>query len=356
MFERILVPLDGSPRAEQSIPLAARLAKASGATLLLLQVVNPSMRLGPSSAETVMYLQKVQEAKQVSAIDYLSSLARGLEVDGIKTHILVCSGEPAPLILEVARAQKVDLIVLYDHKQRGFRRWVLGCTSQKVLRQSSVPVLLLRPQNPQLSRAVGQSFRVTVALDGSPFAEAALLPAVHLVTTLNEPGKGELHLLRLVEVPAIEEEPGYVLDPDFAVCYEPLREAGDYLQTVAARLLRELPEGSGLHISWSVEQCKDIADALIQGTEWSRGVRVHKTSQLLALATHGRSGLHRWLLGSVAERIFHDSSLPLLVVHPLASMNVLGMGKEETPQRATRDPDLAQYKEKTYVSAHPRSS
>lgn len=354
LFERILVPLDGSRRAEQAIAVAARIAKASGASLLLLEAVNALTGLGLYSAGAMLYLQKVQEKSLVEATVYLSKLAHELELDGIETRIAVFSGQPASLILDVANAQEIDLIVLCSHGHIGFQRWTLGGTSQKVMRQSPVPVLLLREQNPKAPAKIAHPFRATVALDGSPFAEATLWPAAHLVAALNAPGEGELHLLQLVDMPLIEEEFGYVLDSDFHFRHVALQEAGNYLQAVHARLVRELPPTLGLHISWSVEECKDVADALLQTAECGKGIGLHKASHLIALATHGRSGLQRWLLGSVTQHMLHGSTLPLLIIRPPKTASLPAMGEDETDQMTQSGEETPPQKEKDYVSTHHR--
>lgn len=354
MFERILVPLDGSQRAEQAIPVAARLAKASGASLLLFQAVSPLTGLGLYSASSMLYLQKMQEKNLVNATAYLAKQAHEFEASGIETRIAVFSGQPAQLILDVAQEQGIDLIVLGSHGSTGFQRWALGSTSHKVVRHSPVPVLLLREQKANAPYKIARPFRATVALDGSPYAEAVLLPATQLVAALNEPGEGELHLLQLVEMPTVEEEFGYMLDSDFNFRHEALQEAGGYLQAVYARLLRELPADSGLHISWSVEECKDVADALIQSAERGKGIGMHKASQLIALATHGRSGLQRWLLGSVTERVLHGSTLPLLVVHSSKSSNLPDVEHERTPLKTENPNETDRHKEKEYVPTHSR--
>lgn len=316
MFKHILVPLDGSPRAEQSIPIAAKIAKSSGASMLLLEVVNAAneFRLYPAGAS--LYMRKLHGRHLTHATDYLSQLAHTLKLEeGIETHIAVFSGQPAPVILEVMQNQDIDLLVLSSHGHTGFQRWALGSISQKVIRQSTVPTLLLREQKSKLPSKIAQPFRATVALDGSPFAESAILPTVSLLTALSQPGQGELHLLHLVEAPTSEEEYGYLANSDFTMRHEILQEAGKYLQALHTRLLHEIP-ANALHISWSVEECKDVAEALIQIAEGDKGISTHNASQLLALATHGRSGLHRLIIGSVTERVLYGSRLPLLIVHP----------------------------------------
>src|SRR5579859_843674 len=100
MFKRILVPLDGSQRAEQAIAVAARLAKASGASLLLLKIINSLTSFGLHSAGSALSLQKGLEKSLIDATAYLSKLAHTLELEEIETRIAVFSGQPAPLILD----------------------------------------------------------------------------------------------------------------------------------------------------------------------------------------------------------------------------------------------------------------
>lgn len=349
MFKRILVPLDGSQRVEQAIALALPLAKACGASLLLLEAVSPPTDPSLHSARALSHLHAMHEKRMVTTTAYLAQLARSLEGKGIEVGLVVLSGQPAQTILNVASEQDIDLIVLCSHGRTGFSRWSLGSTSQKVVRQSTVPVLLLRDQRPKTPGRMTSPFRATVALDGSSFAEAALLPTAHLVAALSAPGEGELHLLQLVEVPAIEEEFGYLPDANLHFSHRALQEAGNYLQTVYTRLLRVSPELARLRISWSVEECRDVADALIQIAESGKGISMCQASQLIALTTHGRSGLHRWLLGSVTERIIHGSPLPLLIVHPSKTIPLSMMEEDEKSEREEHEESIYAYKEKKDV-------
>ena len=326
MYKRILVPLDGSERAEQVLPVAAHLARASEGSLLLLRVVNASHGFGSYATGMggAAFLHEALEKELMQATVYLAEIAHALKGEHIEVRMAVYAGQAVPYILEVAREQEIDLIVMCSHGYTGFKRWALGSVAEHVLRQSSLPVLLVREQNLSLKEKLAHALRATVALDGSLFAEAALFPTIDVLTALSAPEKGELHLLRLVEVPTMEEEFGYLLQSDFTFRQAALREAGTYLQGVRARLLRALPSRPGLSISWSVEECTDVAEALAHIAEAGSGISAHETvlttgaslaSSLLALTTHGRSGFRRWIAGSVAERILHESTLPVFMVH-----------------------------------------
>lgn len=315
MFQRILVPLDGSKRAEQAIPLAARLARASGGSLVFVRAVDPLRTLLIYSPDTAECLQKFQEQEQADAADYLAGISALSECIGLERRCSMLSGPAPSSLLQAVQQEHIDLIVLCSHGYTGFKRWALGSVAQKVVRQSPVPVLLLREQNLNLTDKMAQPVRAVVALDGSPLAEAALRPSAHLVAALSSPAKGELLLVRVVQRSTAREErqcrqQGRAIDLRQAV----LRAADDSLRAARAALLRELSGTAGVQIAWSVIEDGDVAEALIQAAASGKGPGV-PASDLLALTTHGRSGIQRWVLGSVTERVLQGSTLPLLIVH-----------------------------------------
>lgn len=350
MFKRILVPLDGSARAEQVLPLATRLARAAGGSILLLQVVDTLNRFGVYSAGAGAFLQELLEKDLADAAAYLSGVATSGELGGIETRIAVFSGMPASHILDVAQEQDIDLIVMCSHGYTGFKRWALGSVAQKVARQSAAPVLLVREQNLKLKEQMAQGVRALVALDGSPLAETALLPVAQLVTALSTPGRGELHLVQLVDTPTIEEEFDSMLEADFNARQVELEAAGTYLQGVREKLLQENLASTSIQVTWSVEECRDVADALIQIAESGKGIGTRKASDLIALTTHGRGGLQRWMMGSVTERVLHGSTLSLFIVHPQGA-EVSLLDEQAAPDRA-----VLSKKESNHVSSHSRSS
>src|SRR5258708_36272244 len=197
MFQRILVPLDGSARAEQAIPVAARIAQAFGGSITLLRVVTHPI-------DTVAYLmqppeatEKALSASHARAIDYLTRLANSDELAGVATAMEVTGSIPTQTILSAARLQQVDAIIMCSHGDAGCRRWALGSVAQKVARHSPVPVLIL-PEGtdltPNLPPEGTRPVQVLVGLDGSSLAEAALVPAVPLSVALSAPIQGALHL------------------------------------------------------------------------------------------------------------------------------------------------------------------
>lgn len=339
MFQRILVPLDGSPRAEQAIPVAARIAHTSGGTLVLLQVAGIPLEYEPALyasyvAQTPFYAQELLNAELAKARYYLVDLAQSEHLTGISTETEVRSGAAAPAILEFARAQQIDLIVMCSHGRTGFMRWALGSVAQKIAWHSPVPVLVLREGNFEHAERLAEAahpVRALVALDGSPLAEAALVPAAQLVTALAAPAQGALHLAQVVTLPMLLSEQDYKQhDGESAVESEAfnnnsgrarkqaLQEAIGYLSTVADNLRNSWAVAPGLKVTWSVTVNEDVADTLIRMAELGEETGTYKVQgcDLIAMATHGRGGLQRWMLGSITERVLDGTKLPLLIVRP----------------------------------------
>jgi nucleotide-binding universal stress UspA family protein len=115
MFQRILVPLDESPLAEQTLPVAARIARASGGSILLLQIVSAPVDLGGGLAPVPLMTDQVIESRLAEGTNYLDQVAKSPVLAGIKTTTEIMFGIPAQDILDVAETQSVDLIVICSH-------------------------------------------------------------------------------------------------------------------------------------------------------------------------------------------------------------------------------------------------
>lgn len=340
MLQRILVPLDGSPRAEQAIPVAASIAKNTGGTVLLLYVTTLSTPYGPYIGQTISFTEEIRELDVANANSYLEQIAHSDQLDGVKTHTEVLTGTPALVILSYAQSHQADLIVLCSHGYTGLKRWALGSVAQKITRNSSVPVLVLRTDRSDISlqHAEGaRSVRALVALDGSALAEATMVPTAYLVAALTTALQhGLLHLIRVIKPTSEREERKYqAYDINIREYYR--REAETYLSTASDTLSRELPEELGVQITSSVVEAEDVAETLIHIAETGEdtGSSQVKGYDLLAIATHGRSGIQRWLVGSIAERVLDGSRLPLLIVRPPQVISTSSPEDEATYQRVS---------------------
>ncbi len=162
--------------------------------------------------------------------------------------------------------------------------------------------------------------RVLVTLDGSECAEAALEPTVQLLMSLAPGAPKELHLLRVVSLPAtlmIGNVQGSTIS-DTITRVE--KGAMDYIVAITHKLQQAIPEGSAIAITSMVAMESDVGGTIIKTAEAESkvGETGYRGYHLIAMATHGRSGMPRWVLGSVTERVLHGTSLPLFIVRPLA--------------------------------------
>ncbi len=317
MFEHILVPLDGSSRAERALSVAARIARASGGSLLLLRVVNPLMEYGGGLVPVPLLTEQVIEAELAEATDYLKTVAASPRLSGIRTSTEVVFGTPAQRILAVAASREVDLIALCSHGRTGFMRWVLGSVAYTLTHESAVPILVLRESEPAspLSRSdAARPLCALVPLDGSQLAETAFIPAAHLVAALAAPTQGALHLAQVVKIFPETAEEGFVSE----INEEALQRARTYLAAARERLQATVKDLK-LSITYSVELDTDAASALVSLAEHGGGGKETEGvsgCDLIAISTHGRTGLERWVIGSVTDRILNTTKLPMLIVRP----------------------------------------
>jgi nucleotide-binding universal stress UspA family protein len=196
---------------------------------------------------------------------------------------------------------------------------MLGSVAEKVSQLAPVPVLVLREDGPVPVPPLPQEggpLRVLIPLDGSVRAQAAIIPAAQLIAALSAPAQGALHLTRVVALPAEV----YLSQWEREAI---LQQAKQYLSSLADQMREGLLASPiadlKLSITWSVTIDTDIAAAIIRGAEQgedAEGAGVSGSSQVIAMATHGYSGLLRWVMGSITQRVLHGTRLPLLIVRP----------------------------------------
>ncbi len=313
MFQHILVPLDGSQRAEQALPAAARLARANAGTVTLLYVPSLRYEYGPYLAQSLAFTESMIEADVEGAKLYLTRIARGEVLRGVKTETEIVAGIPAHVITLYAQTHAVDLIVLCSHGRTGFKRWAFGSVTQQLIRHSAIPILVLR-EGDTLSIEENRPVRALVALDGSSFAAQAIKPTVQLVTALSEHVPGEIMLTEVVPLPPHDVP---VAPQDLVVRRRALQETSTYLGHMAEQVSVQHAIKAGVTVSWSITVSEHVADAIVETAELGGDIDMDNGYDFIAVATHGRSGLNRLRLGSVTEHILDATQLPLLVVHPM---------------------------------------
>jgi nucleotide-binding universal stress UspA family protein len=321
MFKQILVPLDGSERAEQALPIAARIAHTGGGVVTLLRVVDVQEWYGPYFVPTGGgYLPSggwtpssgMNEGQEVAEA-YLKGTAASAPLLGVQTSVTVRDGAAAHVILEEIEVQHANLVVMSSHGRSGLTRWALGSVAEHIARDATVPVLLLHENSSPLID-LSQPLRMLVPLDGSAIAQAALAPAIELLIALNAPAPAELHFVMVLAPHVVEET-----DQSYPLMLEGARS---YLTGVAEDVRQEAAGRIPLNVSWSVATDNDVADGIIQVAENRKSIEGAQATEgpssfdLIAMATHGRTGIARWALGSVAEHVFHGTRLPCLIVRP----------------------------------------
>ncbi len=304
MYHRILVPLDGSLFAEQALPLAMSIADRAGASLRLARV-HVLYLFQDTNAARLPYDPELDAlAKEQEAV-YLSGVAQRLAaIAPVPVTTNVLNGLTADAILEEAQASKADLIVMTTHGRGPMSRFWLGSVADEMLRRTPVPILLIRPQEetPEPT-ALPVLKHLLVPLDGTPLAERVVQPAL----ALGQPMQARFTLLRLI-TPWLF--PGH--DPSVD---SPTGEGGgrlDLQHHEAQAYLEAIAEGIRKR-GCSVQTCVAVHRQPAAGIlEEARQVG----ADCITLATHGRGGLKRLLLGSVADKVLRSATIPLLVCRP----------------------------------------
>lgn len=317
MFTRILVPLDGSSRAEQALPLAAHIARASHCTIVLVRVVDIAGTVGVASVQAAALLNEMRESQEREAKTYLQQIRTSQMLKQGETVIEMHTGDAASTLLDVIAKQSIDFVVMSSHGSTGYKRWLLGSVAQKVARLSPAPVLIQRGAELFPFDAAAKEVKVCVALDGTALAEEAILPALHLVATCAQSHAREVHLFRVVKELDEEEVKAFQRMHQVNIQQFLDDEAKKYLQELSERLRTGEGVQLGVRITWSVSRGRDIAETIVHEVEGEAStLSTSRPYALLAMATHGRSGVAPWVIGSVANRVLNSTRLPILVVHP----------------------------------------
>ncbi len=311
MFQRILVPLDGSTRAERAVPVAARLAHASGGVVILVRVVNKSSGFWPFVTQQITLAQQALTADLAEAERYLAGVATARDLADVYTESMVQFGPTVSTLLAVADSAHADLIVLCSHGYTGLTRRMMGSVAENLAREAVMPVLVLREDGPAPGPDAERPLRAIVPLDGTAGAKEALEPAAHLVAALTGAHPGILHLVRVVQPVTARSEVGGMATASakarryLSATAEHIR--GGFVAPAVSRL--------NLTVTWSVVVDSYVAEALGARTgETSERADVFGGGDVIALVSHRYDGLRRWAMGNVTEHVLRDSKLPLLIV------------------------------------------
>jgi len=288
MFERILVPLDGSENAEMVFPYCADLASKFASTVILVTV---------SESATLDIEQLCRIYLKHAGRKMRQHLEAWMALETVTLESEVLLGDPAREILRIAEDENAGLILVASRGSSAEGPWLLGHIAAKVLRGTEKPVMLIR--EPATKAALEQRRllrRILVPLDGSEIGEAALCYAVALARKTG----AEIALIEVFEPVSMIGATGisYSVRDDESVRKSLL----SYLDHVAGPIKNE-----GLKISTAV-LFGNAANKIMEYAE-KNGI------DLIAVSTHGRSGIGRWVFGNVTDKILHTGDVAVLVAH-----------------------------------------
>ena len=301
MLQSLLVPLDGSEFSERTLPLAHGLAQTTGASLHLahVHVAHPpdhflsNTQFHYEGLDLAEYDRRHREQER-------SYLAEGeSRLDGAHVDTVLLEGQVADKIAEYAQEIDADMVLMTTHGHTGVSRMWLGSVADAIIRQTTLPLLVIHPAHGGHVPDDVLSFKhVLVPLDGSDLSTRVLQPACELARAAG----GRVTLAHVVSSTAVLGARIFPLLPDDIA--PAIEKARTYLEGLADELADE-----ELDVSVHVEEHEAPGRAIAQ-------IATKLNADVIAIATHGYGGLKRALLGSVADKVLRSSPLPLLLIRP----------------------------------------
>lgn len=300
MFRNVMVPVDGSSYSREAVLQGVRLASLYGATLRLVRVAKPyplaagtdaradnSFGLGDNHAAELADLYSIAaECRAHSTITVTASLEYGPIVDVLCGYV---------------RRHAIDLIVMRSHARRGLARMWFGSVADALIRESGVPVLVVRAPSVATGLEKGFGFRkILVPLDGSSLAEQALPHAVSLARF-----EGAAVELVFVVAPVKGLHFDSVISPMGPATDREVTAAENYLDLIISTY------ATGVRMISRIVISADPATAILETAEAAQ-------VDLIAMATRGQGWMARSMGGSVSDQVMRESISTTLVIHPVA--------------------------------------
>jgi nucleotide-binding universal stress UspA family protein len=312
MYTNILVPLDGSAVAEAALPYARALADRTDSKLTLIRAAGHTSFFGDSG--------KDQQRLVARAEEYLEQLGAELARAGFTVETGVpFGGHPAEWIIEESELRRADLIVMASHDRVGVDRWLHGSVAEAVVHAAKAPVMLVKASaaSSMADRFASQTPTIAVPLDQSEAAECALPLAIQTATDL----RARIVLVSVVPLQtsrAVGSPEALVryTDADYA---QMEADARDYLGTIVKRI-----EVSGIQ----AKPVTRLGDAALEIASIAQQV----SAAAVVMATHGRVGVVRSMLGSVAGAVVHCGTTPVVLIRPNPSRPAHATQKADTVQ------------------------
>ena len=282
MFKKILVPLDGSGECKSVLPYIRDLAPRFGAETHILGI-------GVGSKK-----RKVNRLLE----NYINDVARDLCTDNVKASPVIQYGRPAEEILTYVVKNNIDLIVMATHGRGGITRWWMGSVAEKIICTALIPVLIVR------SKYLGDTeankkitiHNILIPLDGSDIGEAALRHAEALAVKTG----ASLNLVHVIPSPGGFDANKF--NSEYNKLINSMHDSGEnYFSRITEDLNKKRLSFTNKVITG------DPANVIIDNINEEEG-------NLIAMSTHGRSGIARWVLGSVTDKVLHEATIPMWLV------------------------------------------
>lgn len=300
MYRNVMVPVDGSSFSREAVLQGLRIASQSGATLRLVRVGSaPMLAGGPDS-----FAIQSDTIKQVHSSELADLYSIAAECRAHSTVNVTASLQYGPVIdalIGYAHRQRVDLIVMRSHTRKGFARVWFGSVADGLIRESGIPVLVVRP--PSVATALENGFhfkRLLVPLDGSELAEQSLESAVALARI----DAAQLTLLRVVP-PTKHHEWGGLESSIGPAKAQDVVEAQRYLKSLLSS-----PLDRSIVVTRRVVVSDDVPGAILRFAETDE-------VDVIAIATRGRGAIARATSGSVADSVMRGAPVSTMVLHPV---------------------------------------
>jgi len=297
MFQHILIPLDGSSLAEGVLPHAIAVSQSFGAHCTLLRVMELNSPVYPPRPPD-MLAWKLSRAK-VKA--YLNKVAERLRAAGVETEPVILEGSPAARIIEYARRENADLILLSSHGRTGLSPWAVNSVAGKVIQNSPVSTMVVRAYQSNPEEVMITYQRILVPLDGSQRAEFALSPAITLATH----HQSELVLVQAVEKPEMPRR-SPPSEEELALVERLIQLNLQTAQSYLMRLKSYLPVEAEI----CALETEDVSACLHQLAESYR-------VDLVMLSAHGYKGRENQPFGSIAMNFILYGHTPLIILQDL---------------------------------------
>lgn len=300
MRDAIMVPLDGTRFAEAALPAALHLARRDDRPIMLVTVWQPTLPLYDTG-----WLKQWESESSAQRYVYMAGIRHKVEeASGKPVSVEYLEGRPGDLLPPLPAAKGVSLVVMATHGRGAVARASLGSVADQMVRKGTAPVVLVRPDEaePEVEiKPAGPFRRILVPLDGSEVSEKALQKSMLIGAE-----SAEITLLRVLAfpLPFVATDAGIAVPVNPEVVRAEKEAAQAYLDRVAERLA-----------SWN---CKVTTRVLEEASPWTGVLAFAEANHfdLIAMATHGRGGAARVLLGSVADRVIRSATVPVMLFHP----------------------------------------